>query len=498
MASNPIFTVSFKVDVPKVAEQRPDWATYRHFIEDLRGRLKSEGRYSHNRPVLPLQSDSLAWFHIILQTTTHAKGITLRIRRNNLYLDSYQMENSEQWLEFGRTNDSHLIPGSTFLGFRGDYNDLESTAKRGRDGINLGQDQLTTAVNQLATSTDRRVRAGSPIIVIQMISESIRFDHISNRIAATFSDVLPPEILALENGWGDLSNALLWDDANPVGGFRRLPQPNRMNIRIAEEAAAAIGILLGLPPRVARMVKAFGLLAQGTQGRPLVEVFSVVRMNDTGGKLYGIITVTDGVRSQYIYNKKRDEGDSGLAALLSGPAGCISAYGSFIIDMDLMDDIKGQISRNVYDINNVYDQLLQENVNGEKGSVTVKYAVFRDAVQAIVEVILSNGDGNNPAYVYGQITARNSNFTIESTLFQRTLDEKGTVRPGEPIPLSRSVVAVPLNSSLIVGGNLFVSSEREIAKGTAEFPAQVSGTFEQDISGTYGRIRVKVTWTLDI
>ncbi|XP_030544723.1 uncharacterized protein LOC115751127 [Rhodamnia argentea] len=255
-------------------------------------------------------------------------------------------------------------------------------------------------------------------------------------------------------------------------------------------------------------VEAFGQQAQVAYGRPLVEVFSVVlRLNNPGGKLYGIITVDDGARCQYIYNRKsqkRDEGDSGSAALLNGPAGGICALDSFIIDVDLMDDIKGLISWDDYLLTNVYDSLLQEKINGNTGSAIVKYTVFRAAVQAIVEVILFNGDGNDPAYVYGQITAHNTNLTNESTLFQKTLDENRRVSPGEHIPLSRSVVAVPLSSSLIVGANLSVhngykrESEREIAKGTAEFPAQCSGTFERDIWAKYGMIRVKVTWTLDM
>lgn len=135
-ASEPVFTVSFKVDVPQVAEQRPQWATYRRFMEDLRRRLKYDSRYSHNRPVLPLQSvPPTQLFHIILQTTSHANGITLRIRGDNLYLDGCRMENSEQWLEFGRTNsnDPHLIPGSTFLGFCGGYTDLENKAGKKRE-----------------------------------------------------------------------------------------------------------------------------------------------------------------------------------------------------------------------------------------------------------------------------------------------------------------------------------------------------------------------------
>ncbi|KAI3409142.1 DYW_deaminase domain-containing protein [Psidium guajava] len=252
-------------------------------------------------------------------------------------------------------------------------------------------------------------------------------------------------------------------------------------------------------------VEASGQLAQGGYGRPLVEVFSVVlRLNKPSGKVYGTITVDDGMRRQYIYNRKRDGAGSGSAALLNGPAGGISALDNFYIDVDLMDDIKGLISWNVNKVTNVCDRLLEKKFNGQTGSAIVNYAVFDDAAEAIVEVMLLNGDGNDPAHVYGQITARNTNFTNESTLFRKTVDEKRRVSPGEHIPLSRSVVAVPLSSSLMVGANLFVhngykrESKTEIAKGTAEFPAQCYGTFERDIWDKYGMIRVKVTWTLDI
>ncbi|KAI3410778.1 uncharacterized protein J3R85_018438 [Psidium guajava] len=415
------------------------------------------------------------------------------------------MEDSEQWLELGTSNGQHVIPGSTLLGFDGSYNGLENAAGRKREKINLGQEQLITAVNQLASSTDSQERAKSLIIVIQMICESIRFESISNHIATTVSGVLPDEMLKLENGWGDLSDALLWDDAIPGEGFKRLKKKNILNIETVAQAVEAIGILLGLPickaapPRDTRMVEASGQQGQCTQGRPLVEVFSVVREKDIGGKLYGKITVTDGVSCQSVYNQTRDEGDSGLAALLTGPAGCISAYGSFIIDVDLMDDIKGQVSWNVYDITNAYDKLLQGNVSGQKGSVTVNYAVFREAVEAIVEVTLSNGDGND-ADVYGQITAHNSNLTNKVPSFKRLRMRGQKVRPREHIPLSRSVLAVPLNSSLMVWANLFDKPEsgREIANGTATFLANYSGTSEKDISGKYGTIRVKVTWTVYI
>ncbi|KAL7232923.1 hypothetical protein ACSBR1_016725 [Camellia fascicularis] len=82
----------------------------------------------------------------------------------------------------------------------------------------------------------------------------------------------------------------------------------------------------------------------------------------------------------------------------------------------------------------------------------------------------------------------------ESVLFRKKSDEHVDVRPEQPIPLSRSVVAVPSNSSLIVWAVL-MDHNGEIAKGTAEFPAQLSGTAQKNIFGQHGEIRVKVTWT---
>ncbi|GMP57281.1 hypothetical protein CsSME_00021431 [Camellia sinensis var. sinensis] len=160
---------------------------YRDFIKDLRVELGET--FSHNIPVLPTQQDpSTRWFDIILRTNNH--WIKLRIRRDNLYLDGYQMENSE-WLEFGHTSltSQHLIPGSTFLGYDGNYNVLERASEKGMNNIALSRIALANVVNGLTTSTISSAnRATSLIIVIQMICESIRFTSISDLLAATFSN----------------------------------------------------------------------------------------------------------------------------------------------------------------------------------------------------------------------------------------------------------------------------------------------------------------------
>ncbi|GMY36332.1 60 kDa jasmonate-induced protein-like [Fagus crenata] len=248
-------------------------------------------------------------------------------------------------------------------------------------------------------------------------------------------------------------------------------------------------------------------------GRLLAEVFSV-RINDIDGQdednLYSNITITDGLGSQSIFKDGKfiRQGEN---ACLIGPARSIFAYDSFTINLDLKNryprwcipDIilnfipkqevsHGQISRNVYDTNNEYDKLLSK----EYGSVTVNYAVSSDAVEAPVEVTFENKGGESPAKICEWITA--SDGVSESELFRKAKKECIYVNHGETIPLSRFVVAVPLNSALIVSAKLGHHNpflpDYEIVKDTAQFPAQLNDAMEKKISGEYGEIKVKVNW----
>ena len=72
----------------------------------------------------------------------------------------------------------------------------------------------------------------------------------------------------------------------------------------------------------------------------------------------------------------------------------------------------------------------------------------------------------------------------------------------KPIPLLRSRVAVPLNSSLKVTARLYddsLSGKDEIAVGTVEFPAEITHkTSINSIPGEDGkRVNVTVYWTFD-
>ncbi|XP_057954131.1 60 kDa jasmonate-induced protein-like [Malania oleifera] len=497
------------------------WPTYKSFIKDLRRRLGV--RFSHNRPVLPPETRTPSrWFEVILRTGEDY-AVRFFMRGDNLYLVGYRMENGQEWYEFTETDDEgniqRLIPGSTLLGFSGNYKALLSAANRSWEDVRVSWNDLRMAVGNLNTDEGRQ-RARSLLNVIIMINEAIRFEHLSDYFSANCDESLPfsSSFQSLVRKWGNLSGRLLRADMDPDLYYFRLPDPNYLEIHTAEQAAAALGILKDCVSRVQSLRRVPRMaMNDGDElyGVPLVEVFSV-RINTGYGDqvgLCGMVTVTDGLSCQYIYNKTREDPESiytGDTILLTGPARPISAYDSFIIDFNLIDVCRGpsydeisngQISWNVFVTTNAYDKPLLKDVEGKNGSVTVNYVVLRNAVEATVEITLINGDQKDPTEVYGLITARSDKFPNESTLFRKTSeDEDIELRPGNDIPLLRSAVAVPLNSSqLTVRAELFnrdreAISSKEIANGTAVFPTSLSGTSAKSIFGKYGEIQVKVTW----
>ncbi|KAF8395107.1 hypothetical protein HHK36_019048 [Tetracentron sinense] len=237
------------------------------------------------------------------------------------------------------------------------------------------------------------------------------------------------------------------------------------------------------------------------EGQPRVEVFSVVFTKIHGsGHLYGTITFHGSVSPRFLYNRKREESESesesiirpGDTALLTGPARSLFALDSFNIDVDIVDKDdypspdesfrRKQLSWNVYKPNKPYDVPLCADIDGKYCSVKVNYIVFTDAVAATVEVTLLIG--KDTTRVFGQIAAGNANFSNESVLFQKSSNEHIEVGPAQVIPLSRSLVAVPLNSVLIIRADLWdYDTSDVIVESIARFHASPSGTFEKRIRG---------------
>jgi hypothetical protein len=74
---------------------------------------------------------------------------------------------------------------------------------------------------------------------------------------------------------------------------------------------------------------------------------------------------------------------------------------------------RGEINWNVYDFSNTYETNHTHMISGKDGSASVNYVVMSNAAQALVQVILINGDGENPTDFYGNITAGNVFGEIE-------------------------------------------------------------------------------------
>ncbi|CAI9754131.1 unnamed protein product [Fraxinus pennsylvanica] len=492
---------------------------YRTFIERLCVRLGE--RFSHNRPALAIQEEPpTRFFDLVIRTNDHS--VRFRFRMDNLYLIGYQVE-SGQWLELNNSTGVHLIQeqGTTFLGFDGNYNRLANVARLNMEQITVGFYNLGYGINQLAISTAWEIRACYLIVVIMMICESTRLIPIFDYMATNFDNSrgtssydynaenrnregqIQPWITVLVRAWDPFSGALFRADAYPDESFRlqrnvvQLPPDNR-EIRTIAQAAEILGILLGLcfrpsgPGRFPRMTSDEG---QCFLGLPLVEMFSVRIDNideEDPRQLYGTITVNDGLNIEYIYNRTSSNPESikpGQNASQTGPSQSILAIGNFTIKLLLTDKdtwswddeiINKYISWDASEIGNVYDKPIFQKLDGNNGSVTVNYAVLRNAVAARITVTLEGG-GESTANVYGKVDAHYDDWKDPNTtclLFNRSSDDYVDVRRWQYIPLLRSVVAVPLNGSLIVTASLYdydtLSGDDEIAKGAVEFPAEMS------------------------
>ncbi|KAI0841844.1 ribosome-inactivating protein [Hypoxylon sp. FL0890] len=496
--------------------ENSDGADYTQFIQRLRDNVAS-GDLCYYLPVLSRQSSTPSrWFDVTLRAGGQA--VTLRIRSDNLYLDGYQRGST--WYEFQHGGPA-LIPGSTRLRFDGSYTRLEGVARQGREAIPLGQQALVNAVHALSDADiNDQARARQLMVVIQMICESMRFQSINRHLANNWGSTSapPPSTLVnLENAWGGLSEALLHAEQDTVSHAFRYRVDNDLEFHTVGAAAGAIAMLVRRSlPGTSRTTRA----APDTpwsdypKGRALVEVFWLRIDKIDGenlGSLYGTIKANDGPGSQDIYNRDKDHYEPihpDEFALLTGPKEAISAADSFNLSVDLWNKnawlsdhgiAQGNISFNVYDPGNKYDENVTYQVGGEYGAVTLNYVVLSNAAQALIEVILIDGDGEDPADVYGNISADNGYaYYGESELFRKASSEHIDVRPGANIPLLRSAVAVPMTRSLKIKALLYdhdtISPDDEIANGIAVFDPLILQSENKYITGKYGKIEVRVKW----
>ncbi|KAJ1704638.1 hypothetical protein LUZ63_004417 [Rhynchospora breviuscula] len=490
--------------------------SYNTFITNIRQRVANPNNFSGGVPMLPPEESARnRYFYIVLAAGT--SSITIRIRTSDLYLVGFQATN--QWYEYTPIdNNPRQIDNAVLLNFTGGYVNDESLPR-----TLVGRAPLAEAITSLAVY-NRNNRDNSQQMLIRLIlmfPEALRFRAVADHVYGPMHDTITqqatigPNITELIHDWGALSMALRRSDL-----FASFNEFRNLGISNAAQLASLLGLVLyssKTPTRPSFSTQAISTQAASdvtSKGRQLVEIFWVQILNidnENPGDLYGKIQIVDDLESpQYIFNRSNTNYISirpNEFAPLTGPTRAISAYDSFYIDVSLMDHdttssddevSKGQIVWN-YFADNIYDQPVSQVVKGMFGSIAVSYAVYSDAVTATMQVMLINGDNENPANVYGTLKATNivSNGLI--ILFNKKSNEYVDIKPQQLIPLLRSVVVVPLTSSIQVIADLWdqdtSSADDPIAQGNVTFAAAASGSNVGRISGKFGVVEVNVTWS---
>lgn len=242
----------------------------------------------------------------------------------------------------------------------------------------------------------------------------------------------------------------------------------------------------------------------------LAEVFNVVYKGHDELKpieQMGTIKVKDEVNEQFLYKVSRTEKRRPVIqhldeVVLTGPRiASISAKGSLTLDVDLFHGV----CKNSFHISNCRrdDSLeicspLERKITLEdgRGDISVFYAIFDNATEAHLEVKLF-ADNDFTKEVCGVVAATTSKIKTReysSLLFVKKPSDKVKVGSSKQLPLSRSIVAVPLDSELFLDIHLRTSDEHVIFEDTFKFWAERAGTRKELRNGKNCKIQVKVTW----
>lgn len=222
------------------------------------------------------------------------------------------------------------------------------------------------------------------------------------------------------------------------------------------------------------------------------------------------IIVYDGKRGQIIYTQSSNQAgkraslrpsNSGTQnannhcpLLLTGPYRVISLDGCVVLEYNI-DDCHAEILLDIDDPSTKYNEAVTEELGctcNNHPRAVVTYALLSNAVEAIVEVKLHQQRENT---FYGRIIARS--YLGEVVLFESNNESMHIGSSQEPttIPLSRSVLAVPLDSSLQIEVDLQNHSNGKIVKGLATCQADLNNYHVLHLDGEDGQVDVKITWS---
>ncbi|XP_027350280.1 uncharacterized protein LOC113861566 [Abrus precatorius] len=491
--------------------------------------------------------------------------VRLRFRRDNLYLIGYQMENGQwleldnenhehlitdaEWLPF---DGSYGGLGAAAVEKKKAADEKKKAADEkkkaadentqehmGVEDIAVGSESLRNAVTQLATSEADHIRARSLMAIIVMTSEALRLNHVQQFAEENYErgrtirqgmNGRDSRFTQLEDeikDWSHLSKTLFFLDACPSkpnsnnvyqSGGKESTYQSALQIINQWRGIQIIIALLGIvkyfcfkpPPSEPRPRKPRAAVEDGGDdgqciviGSELLEVFSIrIDNNYTYAReIYGIITATDALRTQIIYNSSKDNPEyinpGPNDVLLSGPSEeAISALGEVTIQFLLKEKGRNDgkeviLQQGLYwssfKFGNVYDKPTSKAFNIDGGRLIIKYGVSRHAAAAKVNISKFQG-GENTSEVYGKVSclAGWNGADATSILFQREKGDRVTVNRGELIPLSRSIVVVPLSSSTLkvtvqVNHHNMIFPDVELANDTIQLETKESGSDQRAI-----------------
>lgn len=198
--------------------------TYNQFIQQIRNQLR--GGTSANIPVL---RSSLAvppahrFLFVKLINYSH-QSVTLVVDVTNVYVVGYVSSmNRFYFFKDAPIQINQLFPGIVKkpLGFAESYADLQRVSGEKREKILLGLTPLDQALSTLFNTPytrDIKYVARSLTIVKQLVSESVRFEYIKNKVEESIKSnkqFLPdPQVTSYENNWEKLSKAVQAGNGN--------------------------------------------------------------------------------------------------------------------------------------------------------------------------------------------------------------------------------------------------------------------------------------------
>ncbi|KAL2898898.1 Abrin-a, partial [Bienertia sinuspersici] len=203
----------------KFSTEKATKASYMRFIKDLYNALTNNADRTGDIPILPppLQPNNPQQY-VHVELSNGRSRVTLAIDISNVYVMGVQAGEVAYFFSDVSSAIHHTIfPESTQqerLSFTSQYGSMEGAARSGRKQIPLGIGVLGNQIDGVHTGETSKI-ARALIVMIQMVSEAVRFRNIEQKVVATihgeshYGEFYPDSLMIeYENSWDPLSTAV--------------------------------------------------------------------------------------------------------------------------------------------------------------------------------------------------------------------------------------------------------------------------------------------------